>query len=165
MRGVALGCAISDHDDLCARVDSVGDRLVMRELFRRPLTLLPRLDHVREVMQEVMGVVGSYDVLRSVIGHDVDMEILRPLTIHDDQQVWRGRIGMDGGIRRKLGRPSGLREELPNLDHFGTRKIRGVGFSHGVTFAGAVEHELAVGLLVGVARATTSLHSRLCAEG
>jgi hypothetical protein len=49
-----------------------------------------------------------------------------------------------------LGKPR-LREEMPKLDHLGTRKILAVRFSHDVTCAGDFEHKLAVTPFMGVA--------------
>ena len=80
---------MADHDDFAARGYGDNDLLVIRGFFRGPLTLVPRLVLVHEVMQEVMWVIGSYDMLRSVIRRDVDMEDFRPVMIHDDQQAWR----------------------------------------------------------------------------
>ena len=54
---------------------------------------------MHKMMHEVMGVVGSDDMLRSVIGGDVDMENFRPGMIHDDQET--GAAGL--GLTRKLG--------------------------------------------------------------
>ncbi len=42
-----------------------------------------------KMMQEVMGVVGSDDMLRSVVGRDVDLKDLCLVVIHDNQETWR----------------------------------------------------------------------------
>jgi hypothetical protein len=67
---------MADHDDFAAQRCGLGDLLVIRRLFRRPLALFPGLVLVHEVMQEVMRVVGSDDMLRSVIRRDVDKKNL-----------------------------------------------------------------------------------------
>ena len=151
MRGVALTRSMADDDDFAAQRCCLGDLLEIGGLFRRPLALFPGLVLVHEVMQEVMRVVGSDDMLRYVIGRDIDLKDLRPMVIHDDQETWRSRAGMSGGLGRDLERQSGLNEEIPDLDHLGTGKILGVGFVHHVTFAGDLEHKLVVGLLLGMA--------------
>jgi hypothetical protein len=103
MGGVALACAMTNHDDFAAQRHGVGDPRVVRGLFRRTLTpSFPRLILVLEMMQEVMRIVGSDDVFRSLIGHDIDMENLCPVMIDDDQEIWRDRIGMGGGLGRML---------------------------------------------------------------
>lgn len=84
MRGIVLACSMTDHDNSAAQGYGVRDLLVIRGLFRRPLTPFPGLVLMHKMMHEVMGVVGSDDMLRSVIGGDVDMENFRPVMIHDD---------------------------------------------------------------------------------
>jgi hypothetical protein len=85
-------------------------------------------------------------------------ENLCSVVIHDDQETWRGRIGTGGGLRRKLGRQSGLREEMPNLEHLGARKILAVGSAHDVPFAGDLELKLSAGLLLGLANLPDQPH-------
>ena len=55
------------------------------------------------------------------------------------------------GPRRMLLGKSSLREEMPKLDHLGTCKILAMRLSHHVTFAGDLEHKLAVTLFMGFA--------------
>ena len=103
MRGIALAGSMTDHDDFAAQGHGIRDLLVIGGVFRRALTPFPRLVLMREMMQEVMRVVRSDDMLRSVIGRDIDMEDFRPVMIHDDEETWRSRIGMGGRLRRMLG--------------------------------------------------------------
>ena len=103
---------------------------------------------MREMMQEVMGIVGSDAMLRIVIGGDIDMENFRLVMIDDDQETWRGGIG--GRPGRESGRQSGLFEETPDVDDLRGGKVLGVGFAHDVAFAGDFEDELAVGLFTDV---------------
>ena len=151
MRGIALACSMTDHDDFSAGGHGIRNLFVIRRLFRRPLTPFPGLVLVDKMMQKVMGIVGSDHMLRSVSRRDIDMKNFRPVMIHNDQQTWRSRIRMGGRLRRQPGRDSGLHEEMPNIAHRGTRKILGVGFAHDVALAGDLKYKLAVGLLVGFA--------------
>ena len=103
MGSVAFACAMTNHDNFAGQRHGVGDPRIIRGLFRRTLTSFPRLILMLEMMQEVMRIVGSDDVFSSLIGHDIDMENLRPMMIDDDQEVWRNRIGMGDGLSGVLG--------------------------------------------------------------
>ena len=150
MCGIALAHSMADHEDFAAQRYGISDFLVIRRLFGRRFALFPRLVLVDEVMQEVMRVAGSDDMLRSVFGSDIDMKDLRPVVIHDDQETWRSQAGMSEGLGQAIGRQSGFHKEMTDFDHLGTCKILGVRFAHDVTFAGELEHELVVGPLSGV---------------
>lgn len=151
MRGIALAFSVTDHDDFATEGYGVRDLFVIRGLFRRSLSAFAGLVLMHKMMKEVMGVVRSDDMLRGVVGRDVDTKDFCPVMIHDDQETWRNRFGMLGRLRRMLlGKPR-LREEMPKLDHLGTRKILAVRFSHDVTCAGDLEHKLAVTPFMGVA--------------
>ena len=100
MRGIALACSVTDHDDFAAQGYGVRDLLVIRGLFRRSLSPFPGLVLMHKMMKEVMGVVGSDDMLRSVVGRDIDTKDFCPVMIHDDQETWRNRFGMRGRLRR-----------------------------------------------------------------
>ena len=104
MCGIALAHSMADHEDFAAQRYGISDFLVIRRLFGRPFALFPGLVLVHEVMQEVMGVVGSDDMLRSVFGSDIDMKDLRPVVIHDDQEISRSQTRMSAGLGRDLGR-------------------------------------------------------------
>ena len=103
MRSVALARSVPDHDDTAtACCQGRGDLLVEVLMLWGPLALLTRLVLVREVMQEMMRIVGFDLVHRNVVGTNIDLVDPRLVMIHDDQQPrggwsdirsdWRARI-------------------------------------------------------------------------
>ena len=101
MGSVALACSVADHDDFAAQSHSLRDLFVVRRLFRRALSPFSRLVFMREMMQDVMGVVGPEDML-GVVGRVIDTEYFGPVIIDDDQEAWRGRSWIGDRLGRKL---------------------------------------------------------------
>ena len=87
MSGVAFALAMTNDNNSATQRHGVGYSRVIRGLFRRSLAPFTGLILVHEMVQEVMRVVGSDHVFRSVIGRNIDMENLCPMMIDDDQQV------------------------------------------------------------------------------
>ena len=103
MGSVAFARAMTNHNDFATQRHGGGDPPVIRGLLRRTLTSLPRLILMLEMMQEVMRIVGTDGVFRSLIRHYIDMENLCPMMIDDDQKIWRAWIGMSDSLGRMLG--------------------------------------------------------------
>src|ERR1700733_9112615 len=92
MRRIAFAFAVSDHDNLATRSYGIRNLLVIGGFLRCALATFPRLILVRQVMQEVMGVIRPDDMFRSVARGHVNMKNLRPVVVHHDQKTgfhWR----------------------------------------------------------------------------
>ena len=98
MRGVALACSVAGHDEFAAESDGLRDLFVICRLFSRALSPFTRLVLMREMMQDVVGVVGPEDMLTGVVGSVIEMEYFSPVIIHDDQEAWRGRSWISDGV-------------------------------------------------------------------
>jgi hypothetical protein len=150
MRGVAFARSVTDHDKSAAQSDGVRDLCVIGGLFRRPLTLFPGLVFVRQIMEEMVWIVGPDDVFGSLLGGDIDVKDPRAMMICNDQKIWRGRIGIGGGSGWTLRRHSRSRQKTPELEHIVAGEILRVGPVRDVALAGDFKYKFSVGLRMGV---------------
>jgi hypothetical protein len=117
MRGVAFTRSVTNHNESAAQSQGVGDLCVIGRLFWRPLTLFPGLVLVRQIVEEMMGIVRPDDVLGSLVGGNIDVKDSRAMMICDDQKIWCACLGIGGGLGWTFRGHSYSGQKMPELEH------------------------------------------------
>ncbi len=123
MRSVALAGAMPNDDNPPRSGDSLRDAIIIRRIFMGALTPLARLTFVRQVMQEMMGIIGTDILLGRPLGRQVGAKNTRLMMIDHDQQIrCRDRQGGWPGGGKARGTGGGY-QKMPQVTYFLRRQI------------------------------------------
>ena len=84
---VAVAATMPEHDDGPGRCQSLGEAPVETRVLRRPLATLTRQVLMREVIPEMMRIIGLYDMIQRLGG--LHVEVIYPgfVMLDDNENV------------------------------------------------------------------------------
>ena len=89
MRSVALSGAMPNDDEPPRSDERLRDSIIIRRIFMGALAPFARLIFVRQVMQEMMRIIGMDLLLCRAMARHIDGKNARFMMIDDDEQIQR----------------------------------------------------------------------------
>jgi len=116
VRRITHSRSMANHNDFSTQRHCFANALIVFECFRR--IAYARQLFVNEVVQQVMGIVWPYNISRSIVGCDIDLEDLGAMAIQNDDEIKSGGHGVLGRLRWDGIGPSGLHKKLMQHEFF-----------------------------------------------